>query len=227
MGSSQSTQRGPILCQRYTVTCHSNGQANFQFLSPTGQPERPGRYRFSASVNVNEVRIYGIMVNGNTTRNTFHVSMSETPTFRGSGYRELTMVRIGRLVIAVSSTTDREGKCHIVKGSRELLLVSRIVRSRLASGTWVRRLLLVKSAGELYQQLFIFSYHCAKQALRVQTMSQCLHSSEMSHCFCFCSRASSLQELYLSSRGAFSIFPNTFEPRGSNGMDFSYNTQCL
>ncbi|CAD6568600.1 MAG: hypothetical protein ASARMPREDX12_001592 [Alectoria sarmentosa] len=84
MGSSQSTQKGPVLHQRYTVTCKSNGEAHFQFLNPSGRSDLPGRYRFVASVNVDSVRIHGIMVNGDETRNNFRMSIDqvESPSNR-------------------------------------------------------------------------------------------------------------------------------------------------
>ena len=68
---------GPILSQRYTVICNSSGQARFQFLNATRQPGVPGRYRFAASVNVDSVRIHGVMVNGNITSSIFALSTWE------------------------------------------------------------------------------------------------------------------------------------------------------
>ena len=71
MGSSSSKPSQPILFQRFTIQCDGSGRGEFTCLNSTGQPGLAGVYKLAFNINVNQVRIHGIMVNNDITRNTF------------------------------------------------------------------------------------------------------------------------------------------------------------
>ena len=75
MGSSSSKPSGPVLWQRFTIQCDGSGRGEFNCLNSTGQPGMPGVYKLAFNINVNQVRIHGIMVNNNVTQNTFAMQM--------------------------------------------------------------------------------------------------------------------------------------------------------
>jgi len=74
MGNSQSRQ--PVNIRREQLQCDSNGVASFSVSTSNGMPARPGYYKIRANVNINQVHVRGIMVNGQETRAEFRGVMS-------------------------------------------------------------------------------------------------------------------------------------------------------
>lgn len=78
MGSSYSTPSQPILCQTFSIQCDGSGRGEFTCLNSTGQPGVPGVYQLVFSINVNYVRIHGIMVNNIITQDIFAMQMYDS-----------------------------------------------------------------------------------------------------------------------------------------------------
>lgn len=75
MGSDQSTIAQPRLVERRNIQCDSGGRGKFRRETTTGQPAAPGFYRFVWSANTNEVKVKGIMVNGDLTQRYFSIGV--------------------------------------------------------------------------------------------------------------------------------------------------------
>jgi hypothetical protein len=65
----------PCLVERKRVQCDSQGIARFRTCTMSGGPARPGLYKIRSNVNMNQVHVRGVMVNGQITRRTFNGAM--------------------------------------------------------------------------------------------------------------------------------------------------------